>query len=200
MNLPNKLTTLRVLLVPVFMFFMESVTLFDNEFFKVYGILFALIIFVVASITDYFDGAIARKHNLVTDFGKFMDPLADKVLTTTALIYLVQYAFVSNVVIIIVLTREFAGSGIRMIAASSANAKVIPASFAGKLKTVMQMVAIILALVTISLACMGVSVVISNYHMILLAINIMMWVMAVATIISGMQYIMPNIDLVKNAK
>ncbi|MEG2192175.1 MAG: CDP-diacylglycerol--glycerol-3-phosphate 3-phosphatidyltransferase, partial [Oscillospiraceae bacterium] len=149
MNLPNKLTTLRCLLVPVFMLFMYPK--------GKYSFLIALIVFSVASFTDFLDGSIARKNNMVTDFGKFMDPLADKLLTTVALIYLCKYGFCHEIVLCIVLAREFAVSGIRMIAASSAGGgKVIAAGIWGKAKTVFQMFAIIYGLFVISLLQMGI--------------------------------------------
>ncbi len=206
MNLPNKLTMLRVILVPFFILFMEL----GNRFFLdtmtyEFNVLFytlALIVFIVASFTDYLDGAIARKQNIVTDFGKFMDPLADKVLTTVALIYLMELNYVHPIVLCIVLTREFAVSGIRMIAASSPNgAKVIPASMWGKVKTVLQMVSIILALSFRPFFYMyqGALPELAPYYAIF-SIDMLMWLMALVTVISGMQYIIPNIDLIKNAK
>ncbi|MEG1931843.1 MAG: CDP-diacylglycerol--glycerol-3-phosphate 3-phosphatidyltransferase [Pygmaiobacter sp.] len=130
MNLPNKLTMLRVLLIPVFMVLMGS----ENY-------LAAVVIFAVASFTDYLDGNIARKRGLVTDFGKFMDPLADKILTTTAIIYMVAQGLCHPIVLIIIMAREFAVAGVRMIAAETG--KVIAANIFGKIKTVLQMVSII---------------------------------------------------------
>ena len=192
MNLPNKLTLLRFLLVPVFMVFMYTSS--------PYSYLIALIVFAVASFTDFLDGNIARKYNLVTDFGKFMDPLADKLLTTVALIYLCLNGMCHEIVICIVLAREFAVSGIRLVAAANpAGSKVIAAGFMGKAKTVLQMVASMLGLLGMALFAMG-AIPMTTMAIIALVTNILMWIMAVLTVVSGMQYIMPNIDLVKNAK
>ena len=210
MNLPNKLTLLRFVLVPVFMFFVEtSAFMQGGEFVNMYGVpqyagcnmIIALVIFAVASFTDFLDGSIARKYNLVTDFGKFMDPLADKVLTTAAIIYLVKFNLCSTIVLILILTREFAVSGIRMIAASSAGGgKVIAASMWGKVKTVMQMVTVIVAFLFLGLLEMAVPFAVENAAAMYMLINAAMWIVAVATVVSGMQYIIPNFDLIKNAK
>lgn len=205
MNLPNKLTLARFLLVPVFMFFVEARMIISGDAFAgaggaEYSMLIALIIFMIASATDYLDGHIARKNNMVTDFGKFMDPLADKVLTTAAIIYLVKFDLCSTVVLILILAREFAVSGIRMIAASGSGGKVIAASIWGKAKTVMQMITIIAAFLFLALSDMGVAAAVDNAAAIHTVINAAMWVVAAATVISGMQYIIPNLDLIKNAK
>lgn len=202
MNLPNKLTLLRFLLVPVFMFFLERyIALMPSTGIVGYNILIALIIFAVASFTDFLDGSIARKYNLVTDFGKFMDPLADKVLTTAAIVYLVKFDLCSPIVLIIILTREFAVSGIRMIAATSAGGgKVIAASMWGKVKTVMQMISIIIAFLFVALVEMQVVAVMPFIPLMIVIINVLMWIVAVATVVSGLQYIIPNFDLIKNAK
>ncbi|MBR2029185.1 MAG: CDP-diacylglycerol--glycerol-3-phosphate 3-phosphatidyltransferase [Oscillospiraceae bacterium] len=192
MNLPNKLTLLRFLLVPVFMVFMYI----DNP----YSYLIGLIVFAVASFTDFLDGSIARKYNMVTDFGKFMDPLADKLLTTVALIYLCLNGFCHEVVICVVLAREFAVSGIRLIAAANpAGSKVIAAGMMGKAKTVFQMAASMLGLLAMSLFAIDV-IGAETYAWMNLITNGLMWIMAVLTVVSGMQYIIPNIDLIKNAK
>ena len=192
MNLPNKLTLLRFLLVPVFMVFMYI----DNP----YSYLIGLIVFAVASFTDFLDGSIARKYNMVTDFGKFMDPLADKLLTTVALIYLCLNGFCHEVVICIVLAREFAVSGIRLIAAANPKgSKVIAAGMMGKAKTVFQMVASMLGLLSMALFALDIMGA-ETYAWMNLITNGLMWIMAVLTVVSGMQYIMPNIDLIKNAK
>ena len=192
MNLPNKLTLLRFALVPVFMVFMYT----PNP----YSYLIALVVFAVASFTDFLDGSIARKYNMVTDFGKFMDPLADKLLTTVALIYLCLNGMCHEVVICIVLAREFAVSGIRLIAAANpAGGKVIAAGMMGKMKTVLQMVASMLGLLAMALMPLG-AIADSTYMLMANITNILMWIMAVLTVVSGMQYIVPNFDLIKNAK
>ena len=192
MNLPNKLTLLRFALVPVFMVFMYTPS--------AYSYLIALIVFAVASFTDFLDGSIARKYNMVTDFGKFMDPLADKLLTTVALIYLCLNGMCHEVVICIVLAREFAVSGIRLIAAANPKGgKVIAAGMMGKMKTVFQMVASMLGLLAMALVPLGL-IADSTYMLMANITNILMWIMAVLTVVSGMQYIVPNFDLIKNAK
>ena len=192
MNLPNKLTLLRFVLVPVFMVFMYL----DNP----YSYLIGLIVFAVASFTDFLDGSIARKYNMVTDFGKFMDPLADKLLTTVALIYLCLNGMCHEIIICIVLAREFAVSGIRLIAAANPKgSKVIAAGMMGKMKTVLQMFASIFGLLAMALLSMG-AIGTETYSTMALVTNAVMWVMAVLTVVSGMQYIIPNFDLIKNAK
>ena len=140
MNLPNKLTLLRVLLVP---FFVASLVWGQgqNQMLRV-G---ALIIFIVASLTDMLDGQIARRYHLVTNFGKFMDPLADKLLVCSALICFVELRQISAVVVIIIIAREFVISGFRLVAADAG--VVIAASWWGKLKTVSQMIAVILMII-----------------------------------------------------
>ncbi len=192
MNLPNKLTLFRIVLVPIFMIFMYI----SSE----YSFLIGLAIFAIAAFTDSLDGHIARKYNMVTDFGKFMDPLADKILTTIALIYLFKFGLCHEIVICIVLAREFAVSGIRLIAASNPNgSKVIAAGMLGKVKTCFQMVAIIVGFLGLGLFQIG-TIVESTFIIVKTFTNILMWIMSILTIISGMQYIIPNFDLIKNAK
>ena len=136
MNLPNKLTVLRMILVPFFMaFMMIDVT---NTALVIIG----LVLFVVASITDAVDGHLARKNNQITNFGKFLDPIADKILTTSALLAFMSMGLCNIWIVMLVLTREFAIASVRMIAAS--NGVVIPANVWGKIKTVTQMVFTIL--------------------------------------------------------
>lgn len=138
MNLPNKLTVFRVILIPFFVLFMQP-------FVPYWGRYVALIIFIVASLTDLFDGKIARKYNLVTNFGKLMDPLADKLLVCTAMLCLMDIDLLPCIVVIIVICREFIISAFRMIAAS--NNVVIAAGIWGKMKTVFQMSMVIALLI-----------------------------------------------------
>lgn len=140
MNLANKLTMFRVIIVPFFVVFM-SVSAIPYRF------LTALILFALASITDLFDGKVARKYNMVTDFGKFLDPLADKILVAAALVCFVELGWTSAWVVFIILTREFVVSGIRLVAASSEKKVVIPANIWGKLKTAVTMVAMVVILI-----------------------------------------------------
>lgn len=137
MNLPNKLTVIRMFLVPVFVILMMLPA-------GTAGRYAALAVFIAASLTDFFDGRIARKNNLVTDFGKFMDPLADKLLVCSAMICLISTGQLDSWIVIIIISREFIISGFRLVA--SDNGIVIAASFFGKIKTVAQMTMIILLL------------------------------------------------------
>ena len=141
MNLPNKLTVLRVLMVPFFVLFMlTDLGGAANKW-------IALTIFVVASLTDLLDGKIARKYNLVTNFGKFMDPLADKLLVCSAMICLIEKGSLAAWIVIVIIAREFIISGFRLIAAD--NGIVIAASYWGKFKTVSQMIMIILMIMNL---------------------------------------------------
>ena len=140
MNLPNKLTVLRVLMIPFFV----AALLWENGTNQTlrYG---AAAIFIAASLTDFLDGKIARKYNLVTNFGKFMDPLADKLLVCSALICLIELGQLPAWMVIIIISREFIISGFRLVA--SDNGVVIAASYWGKFKTTFQMIAVILLII-----------------------------------------------------
>lgn len=178
MNLANKLTLLRILLVPIFMIFLL------NEI--TYGVPIAAGIFIVASITDALDGYIARKRNEITNFGKFMDPLADKLLVSAALISFVQMGKLSAWVVFIIIAREFTISILRAVAA--AEGVVIAASWWGKAKTVSQIIAII-------------AILINNYPFNYINFPfdmIMVWVSVVITIVSGIDYILINKQLLNN--
>ena len=166
MNLPNRLTILRIFLIPFFVFFMLS------DFSK----WIALIIFVVASLTDMLDGKIARKYNLVTDFGKFMDPLADKLLVCSALICLVELKRIPAWIVIAIISREFIISGFRLVAAEKQI--VIAANFWGKIKTVCQMFMVILM--------------IANIRELTLITQIMMWLSLILPVVSLMTYMVQN--------
>lgn len=139
MNVPNMLTIFRILLVPIFVFFM-LINPKDSFYLTM-----SLIIFILASLTDAIDGKIARKYNLVTNFGKFMDPLADKILVMSALLCLLNLKLIDVVIVIVILSREFLVTSIRLIASS--NGKVIAANSLGKLKTIFQILAIISCLI-----------------------------------------------------
>ena len=142
MNLPNKLTTLRVIMIPFFVFFLLWQN-GENYTFR----MIALALFIIASLTDLLDGKIARKYNLVTNFGKFMDPLADKLLVCSALICLIELNALPAWMVIIIISREFIISGFRLIA--SDNGVVIAASYWGKFKTTFQMVSVVLLILDI---------------------------------------------------
>ena len=147
MNLPNKLSILRLVLVPVTLLFMLPVNIFGwqpegwNSFINSYGMIVAAAVFIIASFTDMFDGKIARKYNLITDLGKFLDSLADKILVISIMLAFIGLGRISAWAVMIIILREFAVSGLRMIAA--AKGEVIAAKMIGKVKTVIQMIALI---------------------------------------------------------
>ena len=191
MNLPNKLTMLRVVLVPVFMVFAAFGGLGTDAYNPV-AQLVAGIIFAAASITDFLDGYLARKNHLVTDFGKFMDPLADKMLTTAAFIYMLADGICHPVVLAVILFREFAVAGVRMIAAERGT--VIAANMWGKVKTVLQMVTIILYyVVPVFLGEAG----ISGFCIV---IQVLCWLVAAVTVLSGGIYLWQNRECFIQAK
>ncbi|MBP0979784.1 MAG: CDP-diacylglycerol--glycerol-3-phosphate 3-phosphatidyltransferase [Oscillospiraceae bacterium] len=138
MNIPNKITLFRIILVPFFIFFAAF------DFVKNSGI-WGLVVFAIASLSDCLDGYLARKNNTITDFGKLMDPLADKILVVSALIILSTQGFINNILVIIIISRDFIIDSIRLLASNQG--KVIAADIWGKLKTVFQMIAIIVFLV-----------------------------------------------------
>ncbi len=199
MNLPNKITMARVVLVP----FMLLVPLFSIESTVLGGIpvenLIILAIFLLASFTDYLDGHLARKHNIVTTFGKFLDPIADKLLVITALIMLVESGIIPAWIPVVTVTREFLVSGVRMLAAGEGT--VIAASMLGKIKTVSQMIAITLAFLSTAPFFAFVS---QELTMIQLVINILMSiamiVAIIATIWSGTDYLLKSKDVLLKSK
>ena len=193
MNLPNKLTLTRIILVPVFMVFV-SLTQIGTEDFNPTWYLVAGIIFAAASFTDFLDGHLARKWNMVTDFGKFADPLADKMLTTVAFIYMLRDGVCSPVVLCIILAREFAVSGLRMVAASAKDGKVIAANMWGKVKTVLQMLTIILYFF---MAALGGP---TDIGMTSFVAQVLCWLVAIATAISGIKYLWDNRSFINTAK
>ena len=172
MNLPNKLTTLRVIMIPFFVFFLLWQN-GENHTFR----MIALALFIIASLTDLLDGKIARKYNLVTNFGKFMDPLADKLLVCSALICLIELNALPAWMVIIIISREFIISGFRLVA--SDNGIVIAASYWGKFKTVSQMALIIVLIMDLG----GVWNVVGT---------VLTWVALLLTIVSLIDYIAKN--------
>ena len=196
MNLPNKLTLTRIILVPVFMIFVSLTSLdgiadgtFNATFYLLAGIVFA-----AASFTDFLDGHLARKWHMVTDFGKFADPLADKLLTTVAFIYMLRDGVCSPVVLCIILAREFAVSGLRMVAAGAKDGKVIAANMWGKVKTVLQMLVIILYYV---LAAFAPADAIGAVSLISMGLC---WLVAAVTATSGIKYLWDNRSFINTAK
>lgn len=196
MNLPNKLTLTRIVLVPVFMIFV-SLTSLDavaNGTFQPLYYLLAGIVFAAASFTDFLDGHLARKWNMVTDFGKFADPLADKLLTTVAFIYMMRDGVCSPVVLCIILAREFAVSGLRMVAAGAKDGKVIAANMWGKVKTVLQMLTIIFYYFAAALAGP------TDVGVVSLVTVVLCWLCGAATLLSGCIYLWQNRQLFMQAK
>lgn len=192
MNLANKLTLLRIFLVPIFVIFIAV---------KIkYGTIIATLVFIIASITDKLDGYIARSRNQVTRFGKFMDPLADKLLVTAALVSLVELHIIPAWAAVIILAREFAITGLRSIAA--AEGIVIAASWWGKIKTVTQIVAIIFALIKATLDSMpgiyGSLTYIPPFFGIMT--NITLYLAIIITILSGIDYFVKNKEVIRTDK
>ncbi len=185
MNLPNKLTLARVILTPLYLLVM--LLQFDMHY------LVALVIFSVAASTDFLDGKIARKHNLVTTFGKLVDPVADKMLTTAAMLAFMQLGLCNIWVVMIVITREFLVTSFRLVAC--AQGVVIAAGIWGKLKTVSQMVFSILIMILAQFY---------EYFMkwstLCTLSNILMWITALLTVISGVKYIVDGIKVVDFSK
>ena len=178
MNLPNKLTILRTLMIPVFLFFLLT------DYAGDYSKWIAVVVFILASLTDFLDGHIARKYNLVTNFGKFMDPLADKLLVCSAMIALVGMHRLSSIVAIIIIAREFIISGFRLIA--SDNGIVIAASYWGKFKTTFQMI--------------GVVLLIFNIPALSTLTTIIVWIALALTVISLVDYIVKNAGVLTEGK
>ena len=197
MNLPNKLTILRIILVPIMV-----IIPYLNIKGEILGIpitfLIIDLIFIIASITDKLDGSIARSRNLVTTFGKFLDPIADKILVLTALMILVDWGKIPVWIPVIVLFREFIVSGYRLIASQNGG-KVIAASVWGKLKTVTQMIDIILAYIDVGVffECFKGGLTGGRLIINFLA-TIMMLISVVATIFSGIDYLKGSKDLLKD--
>lgn len=192
MNLANKLTLIRIILVPIFLIFIAARHI-------PYGSTIATVIFILASLTDKLDGYIARSRNQITNFGKFMDPLADKLLVTAALISLVELHIVPGWASVIIIAREFAVSGLRSIAASQG--RVIAASWWGKIKTVVQIIAIILLLLKVNVNDFKYTMdLVNNSEFWTQFFNtvpsIMLMAAIVITLISGYDYFKKNKDAV----
>ena len=177
MNLPNKLTMFRVVLIPFFIVFLLVPTIPSGKW-------IALAIIIVASLTDLLDGKIARKYNLVTNFGKFMDPLADKLLVCSALICLIELQRIPSWMVVLIIAREFTISGFRLIAAD--NGVVIAASYFGKFKTTFQMIAVCLLIADIE-ALQSVTLII-------------LWIAVILTVVSLVDYLVKNKDVMKEEK
>ena len=199
MNLPNKITIARILLIPV-MIIIPFLGLNEIVFGDVTkGNLIVLIIFLVASFTDFLDGYLARKNNLVTTFGKFLDPIADKLLVLSALIMLVEQGIIPAWIPIIIAAREFIVSGIRMLAAGEGN--VIAASWLGKVKTVSQMVAIALAFLSTNTFMQFIDGTLAGGALVLnILMSAGMLISVITTIYSGVDYFIKSKDVVLKSK
>ena len=174
MNLPNKLTLARIIMVPFF------IAAFILGYYPV-----SLVLFCAASITDYFDGKIARERNLITNFGKIMDPLADKILVYSALCLFIEADLIKAWMLILILAREFIIAGMRTVAASEG--RVLAAGMSGKIKTVLQMFAVIAYLLALSVP--------SAEKTIMLIANIIFWAALIMTVYSGCEYVLKNKDI-----
>lgn len=194
MNLPNKLTIFRIILVPIIVII---------PFLQIQGAWFGIpieyclinLIFIIASYTDHLDGKIARKNNLVTTFGKFADPLADKILVLSAMLILMEYGKLPAWIPIIVLAREFIVSGYRLIAVEKGG-KVIAASIWGKIKTTTQMIAIVLSFIDLNAFGAFLSIKLIGYDLIInILATSMMFISVIATIFSGYDYLKDSKEL-----
>ena len=198
MNLPNKLTILRIILTPLFMAAMMI------KFPHHYAV--ALVLFCVASFTDYLDGKIARARGIVTNFGKFLDPLADKMLTTAAFLAFLakDHGYGIEWVLFIVLFREFMIASLRLVAVSSETKKVIPANIWGKTKTVTQMIAIIMGIAVmyfnelVTLYQIAIPDIVST--IIMLVFNIVLWVSTLFAVVSGIIYMKDSYEFIDPSK
>ncbi len=177
MNLPNKLTILRVILIPFFVFFYYASFIPGNNW-------IALGIYIVACLTDMADGKIARKYNLVTTFGKFMDPLADKILVTTALILFVGSGKMNAVALIIIVSRDLIVNGLRMIAGEKGI--VLAAGWSGKVKTTVQMIMAIALLIDFGFGWWGILE------------QVLIWLSVLLTIVSLVDYLYQNKQVLKD--
>ena len=186
MNLPNNLAILRIILVIPFVIFLSlALEVSDNAAVSVTMRIFAAIIFVGASITDYYDGKIARKYNLITNLGKLIDPLADKLLVGSAFIVIVELGLMHSWMVVVVIAREFAVTGLRLLAVEKG--EVIPAGILGKLKTISQLVAIILILLGNPI-----------FNTIGFKLDyILLWISVILTILSGIEYFKNSLHVFK---
>jgi CDP-diacylglycerol--glycerol-3-phosphate 3-phosphatidyltransferase len=186
MNLPNKITIARILMIPLFL-----VALLSNIFDAAAGRYVALGIFILASLSDWLDGFLARRLNLITTFGKFMDPIADKLLVAAALIALVALGSIEAWMVIVLISREFIISGIRLVAAEQG--RVIAASTWAKIKTAMQMILIIALLFSHESVT-------REYRILLTVCELLKWLSVAFTVISAWDYIYKNIDVFRGDK
>ena len=180
MNLPNRLTILRIILVPILLVLIYNI---GNSLLMS---ILSVIMFLLISLTDMLDGYIARSRNLVTDFGKFLDPLADKILVISTMIAFIDMGYISSLAVIIIIIREFLVTSLRLVAASTS--KVIAASKLGKLKTIIQMIVLAILFFTPQ---------ISTFALGDIVLTVLVWIMVAITIISGADYLIKNKEVIK---
>lgn len=201
MNLPNKLSLMRIILIPFTLLFMLPISIYGfepagwNNFINNHGMFVAGIIFIVASLTDMFDGKIARKYNLITDLGKFLDSLADKMLVIGVLLAFVDIGRISAWGVMIICLREFMVTGIRMLA--SQHGVVMAAKMIGKIKTTIQMIAIIYLLFEPTLEKIAGLANLNLSTPISILGDILFLACVIMTIVSGMDYLLKNLNYLK---
>ncbi|HOI46321.1 MAG TPA: CDP-diacylglycerol--glycerol-3-phosphate 3-phosphatidyltransferase [Bacilli bacterium] len=202
MNLPNKLTIVRVMMIPLIII-VAMITSLQSTFLinpvgnlqgLTTGNLIILIIFIVASFTDFLDGYIARKYNLITTFGKFMDPLADKVLVLAAIVVLLEQGRIPGWAVTLILAREFIVTGIRLVVISSNNQKVIAAGLMGKIKTNLQIFMIIFLLAD------GLPFSLINHNLGYWVNQIFIYAAVLVTVVSGIQYFNQSKEIILESK
>lgn len=199
MNLPNKLSMIRIIAIPLVMLFMLPISIYGfspdrwNNFITSYGMIVAGIIFVIASLTDFADGYIARKYNLITDLGKFLDALADKMLVISILLAFIELGRISAWPVMIICLREFMVTGIRLIA--SKDGVVMAAKMLGKIKTTTQMIAITFLMFEFVFIKLGLAV-----TTVTIIGDILFYISVVMTIVSGMDYLLKNLHYFKESK
>lgn len=197
MNTPNKLTVLRLIFVPFYVFFLLMPSIPHHY-------IIAIILFGAAAYTDHLDGKIARKNNMITDFGKFADPLADKIMILAALACFVQTGLTNAIILILIISREFMVTSIRLVASS--RGKVVAANNWGKAKTISQIAAVLLVmLMQYVLELNSINVIsLNNAARVAQCFDItgdvLMWIATAFTLISGIIYIIQNFEFIKNAK
>ena len=205
MNLPNKLSMLRIILIPFTLLFMLPISIFGwgpdgwNEFVSNHGMLIAAVLFIIASLTDMFDGKIARKYDLITNLGKFLDSLADKMLVIAVLIAFVQIGRISAWLLMIIILREFMVTGIRMLAAEKGN--VMAAKMIGKIKTVTQMIAITYLMFEPTILKIAGEDGVYPLPVCPITVigDILFFICVIMTVISGLDYLLKNLDYLKNS-